>query len=304
MTLPAQPDSAAIAGLLQATARSVVVCDAFSRIVWVNPGFTRLTGYTPSEAVGRNPGKLLQGSRTDRATVARLHEALTAGRAMQCEILNYRKDGSYYWNDLEIIPLRDTAGILTGYISLQEEITLDRQRIAALARHAPGLLCQFHSTPGQPPRLHAFDDVQAQRIYGFTAEQLDRDFTPCLERIPADERTALLAAIEQSAKRLTAFACEITYAHPDGSLRRQLVRSSPEAKADGSTLWHGYVDDITDQHQQRERLSRLEAQVPGMMYQFELDTDGKGSRKYNLSHPSSRPYCPYHRQRGRHLSLS
>jgi two-component system sensor histidine kinase EvgS len=224
--------------------------------------------------VGRNPGKLLQGSRTDQGTIARLREALTAGRAMQCEILNYRKDGSHYWNDLEIIPLRDATGTLTGFISLQEEITLDRQRIAALARHAPGLLCQFHSMPGQPPRLHAFDDVQAQRIYGFTAEQLDRDFTPCLERIPPDERGVLLAAIELSAKRLTAFLAEFSYSHPDGTVRRHLVRSSPEAKTDGSTLWHGYVDDITDQHHQRERLELIEAQTPGMVYQFELAPDG------------------------------
>jgi len=272
-----QPDPAPdlCSRLFELTQRSVVVCDQHRRIVWVNPSFTRLTGYTLEEAVGRNPGRLLQGARTDQTTVARLHAALTEGRAMQCELLNYRKDGSHYWNDLEIMPLRDADGTVSGYISLQEEITLERRRIAALARHAPGLICQFHIAPTGPPRLLAFDENQALHFYGFTSDQLAQDFTPCLERILSDERKEVLAAIEESARKGTPFCAEHTYAHPDGTLRRYLIRSSPERLPDGGTLWHGYVDDLTEQHAHRERLSLVAAQVPGVVYQFEQSANGQ-----------------------------
>ncbi|MEA1832894.1 PAS domain-containing protein [Methylobacterium durans] len=90
-------------------------------IAYVNPAFTRLTGYAADEVTGRTP-RLLQGPLTDRAALDRLRADLTTREAFEGTTTNYRKDGSPYILHWHITPLRDEDGALTHWISLQREI--------------------------------------------------------------------------------------------------------------------------------------------------------------------------------------
>ncbi|MCX7371236.1 MAG: PAS domain-containing protein [Alphaproteobacteria bacterium] len=117
----------------------VVVTDAARRIEWVNAAFERVTGWTLADIRGRSPGSVLQSEATDADTVALMRRALDAGEPVQTELLNRRRDGRPYWVRLNIQPLRDAAGRLAGYMSVQSEITGEReQRLAreAAARQA------------------------------------------------------------------------------------------------------------------------------------------------------------------------
>jgi PAS domain S-box-containing protein len=78
------------------TDNAVVLSDAVGRVIWVNEGFTRLTGYTLDEVLGRTAGSVLQGPGTDGDTVRRIREHLRKGEGFNAEILNYRKDGRDY----------------------------------------------------------------------------------------------------------------------------------------------------------------------------------------------------------------
>ena len=100
-------------------------------IVYVNPAFTRLTGYRASEAAGRSP-RLMQGPGTDRATLASLGSALRSGREVREKVLNYHKDGSPYWLDLRIVPLRDGKGVITHFAAVERDVTEDKRRLDAL----------------------------------------------------------------------------------------------------------------------------------------------------------------------------
>ena len=91
-------------------------------LVWVNPAFEAVTGYTAATAVGRNC-RFLQGPGTDRADVARVREALDAGRGVEQVLLNYRSDGTAFWNALSISPLRDGEGTVTHYVGVQSDVT-------------------------------------------------------------------------------------------------------------------------------------------------------------------------------------
>jgi diguanylate cyclase (GGDEF)-like protein/PAS domain S-box-containing protein len=91
-------------------------------ILYVNPAFTDVTGYTPEEAIGQTP-RMLRGPKTDPHTGAKVRTALEAGEPVRTEVLNYAKDGHTYWLDLNIIPLRNEDGQITHFAAIQRDIT-------------------------------------------------------------------------------------------------------------------------------------------------------------------------------------
>lgn len=91
------------------------------RILYVNPAFTRITGYLPEEVLGKTP-RLLQGPNTDRATLARLRTSLHNWEPAVVELLNYRKDGSEFWVELSVVPVMNQEGRYTHWIAVQRDI--------------------------------------------------------------------------------------------------------------------------------------------------------------------------------------
>lgn len=92
------------------------------KIVYVNDGFTKLTGYSKEEAIGQTP-RILQGPKTERATLDRLKTCLIEGKSFFGQAVNYRKDGSEFINQWDIHPLFNEAGTITHWVSYQHDIT-------------------------------------------------------------------------------------------------------------------------------------------------------------------------------------
>lgn len=105
------------------TDNSVIICDKHGLIEYINPGFSKLTGYTIDECRGKKPGELLQGKHTDAETKQRIREKLDARKPFYDEIVNYNKDGESYWISLAINPVFDEKGELDKFISIQTNIT-------------------------------------------------------------------------------------------------------------------------------------------------------------------------------------
>lgn len=101
----------------------VIITDAKGLIEYVNPGFEKLTGYTSEEVMGRKPGEFLQGPETSAETRAKIRQQLHAGAPFYDEILNYTKSGEPYWISMSINPVRNDAGELVRFISVQANIT-------------------------------------------------------------------------------------------------------------------------------------------------------------------------------------
>lgn len=126
------PD-AVVAGAFASLGEGVLVADAGRIFLSANPAFQRITGYGMQEKAGQ-PCAFLQGPETSPETIARIRTALTAGQPFSGEVLNYRKDGSCFWNDLTINPVRDAKGALTHFIGVVRDITAHkeiRQRLEA-----------------------------------------------------------------------------------------------------------------------------------------------------------------------------
>ncbi|WP_240009218.1 PAS domain-containing protein [Halobaculum rubrum] len=96
-------------------------------MVYVNEGFEALTGYSESEALGRNC-RFLQGEETREEPVAEMRKAVAEAQPVSVVLRNYRKDGSQFWNRVSIAPVRDEAGTVTSYIGFQEDVSDRKER--------------------------------------------------------------------------------------------------------------------------------------------------------------------------------
>jgi PAS domain S-box-containing protein len=95
-------------------------------LVYVNDAFIRMSGYHKDELIGKNC-RFLQGPDTDIGSVKFLKSKMDKEMPVHTEVLNYRKDGTPFWNELVIQPLRDEAGTLLFYIGLQLDVTNRKQ---------------------------------------------------------------------------------------------------------------------------------------------------------------------------------
>ena len=138
-----------------AAAQSITIADAIAPdtpLVYANQAFLDLTGYSSAEVLGANC-RFLQGPDTDPAAVATFREAARAGREVCTVLLNYRRGGTPFWNEVTLSPVLDADGLITHVIGYQVDVTLRVEHDAHVwkavdARHligqAQGIIMRAH----------------------------------------------------------------------------------------------------------------------------------------------------------------
>jgi PAS domain S-box-containing protein len=101
------------------------------KIVYINDAFTKMTGYSKDEVIGKSP-RMFQGSRTSREKLDKLRKALETWEACDIEIVNYKKNGESFWINMTLAPVTDTTGKYTHWISIQRDITERMNYIKAI----------------------------------------------------------------------------------------------------------------------------------------------------------------------------
>jgi diguanylate cyclase (GGDEF)-like protein/PAS domain S-box-containing protein len=125
-------------------------------ITWVSPGFELLTGYSAGEVMGRDP-KFLQGPDTDPRSISLLTEAVAAGRDAYVTLLNYRADGTPFWNEVAIAPQHDAeSGRVLRWLGTQRDVT-DRMRASARLHE----LAYFDTLTGLANRAALHDELRS-----------------------------------------------------------------------------------------------------------------------------------------------
>ncbi len=126
------------------------------RIIYVNEAFTRMTGYSAEQVIRQTP-RILQGPKTDRTQLHRVRQALKNEQSVRVELINYRKDGSEFWVEIEIVPVADETGQLTHWVSVQRDITerkFAEERLQllerAIAASNNGIIISDAQCPGNP----------------------------------------------------------------------------------------------------------------------------------------------------------
>jgi PAS domain S-box-containing protein len=138
---------------LTAAANTIVITDRDGKIEWVNPAFTKLTGYSADEAIGRTP-RILKSGRHPPEFYSNMWQTILAGNVWHGELVNKRKDGNSYTEDMTITPVRGADGQIAHFVSIRQDITERRlledqlrqtQKMEAIGQLASGVAHDFNN---------------------------------------------------------------------------------------------------------------------------------------------------------------
>jgi PAS domain S-box-containing protein len=194
----AEAERVLLSTAIEQAAETVVITDRDANIQYVNPAFSRTTGYTRSEAIGRNP-RVLKSGQHDAKFYQEMWATLTAGKIWHGEFTNRRKEGTLFVEEATIAPVRDASGEITNFIAIKYDITEHKQAEKALeeselhyrqlferSESALGIYQMVSDAQGDPrdfrflnvnPSFERITGLKRSQIVGHTALEI----TPGLE---------------------------------------------------------------------------------------------------------------------------
>jgi phosphoserine phosphatase RsbU/P len=208
---------------LAASAEGITIADATladNPLIYANAGFERLTGYSVAEVLGRNC-RFLQGAGTDIETVDLLRTAVREKREVTVQLLNYRKDGTPFWNRLSITPVLDGSGAVTHFIGVQSDVNEEKQAKEALEKANSLLEAANQATRRDLEAAAAVQNaLLPAKLPQFPGFEFAYQFHPCtdvggdsLNVFALDHRHAGLYILDVSGHGVAAALLSVTLTH-------------------------------------------------------------------------------------------
>lgn len=270
------------ASAVRATRMPMIITDPRlpdNPIVFVNDAFGKLTGYDRSEIMGRNC-RFLQGQDTDMDDIGRVRDAIAAREAIELDLLNYKKDGTYFWNRLLVSPVFNNDGNLLYFFASQYDVTLERERLVNLQRDRDGLETEvarrITELQDSEQRLQFALDAGRLGAWSFNIDTqrltASAEFKKIVGRKPAesltvselkeaiypDDRLMKVEAVQQAVRDRSLLDIEYRVQTPAGEERWVQMRGQASYRADGTPLAIvGTAQDVTDRKRAEEHRALL-----------------------------------------------
>ena len=277
---------------VDATADAVVITDARPTppadrgVLHVNPAFTRMTGYRPEDVLGRNL-RFLQGRDTDPAAVARLRAAVDGHRAAREELLNYRRDGTPFWVELDIAPFADERGEVANWVGVLRDTTERRATQEALQRVA-GELRERTAQLTEVARLARIGSwiwraghnamewsEETYEVLGVARETFTPTVEAFLSQLDPRDAPRARAACWQAVQSGHSVHLELRVKPSAGRVREIIWNGTARQAADGRTVeLRGYCQDVTERREAEaalrhgEKLRALGKLTGGIAHEF------------------------------------
>jgi PAS domain S-box-containing protein len=149
----AEDAHARLATAVEQAAEAIVITDTSGEILYVNPAFEKTAGYTREEAVGKNP-RILKSGKHDSAFYRQMWESLTQGKVWSGRIINKKKNGALYEEEMTISPIRDSSGKVINYVAVNRDVTQEvaleeqlrqAQKMESIGQLAGGVAHDFNN---------------------------------------------------------------------------------------------------------------------------------------------------------------
>ncbi len=259
------------------------------RIMYVNPAFEKMSGYSAEELYGKTP-RMLQGTKTDRQVMDSLREALERGDTWSGETFNYRKDGTPYILQWNVAPVHDREGDILYWTSVQRDVTEEREAEAVLKRQR-NLLAQTQRLAGgwefnlETEEIHWTEEVY--RIHE-VEPGTDIDLEDGINFYAREAQPLIRSAVERCIETGEPYDLELPFVSAKGSRKWVRAVGAVAEERDGKvTKLAGAFQDITERYQaqlalkeQEERLRGIANSVPGVIFQFFTRPDGTRGTRY------------------------
>ncbi len=245
---------------LDAADDAIVITDRSGVIEWVNPAFTRLTGYSAGEVRGQNP-RLLNSGVQDQAFYGQLWNTILSGEVWRRELVNRRKDGTLYIEDLSITPVRASSGEIAHFIAVKQDVTERKRAEDALRDANQALKALIAASPVSIVALDPEGHVKAwnpasERVFGWSEAEVLGRFLPYVPQDKLDEYRALR---ERVLRGESFTGIEVTRLRRDGTPIEISVSTAPLHDASGRvTGIMGVNVDITERKRSQQELRRIE----------------------------------------------
>jgi PAS domain S-box-containing protein len=249
------------------TTNSVVITDAHGKIQWVNDAFTALTGFELNEIMGKKPGAFLQGPETDPAVVRYMRKKISNRQAFKCDTVNYSKSGHKYWIRIQSQPEFDSIGKITGFFSIQTDISKEKDAEQAILKLSKTLTLATTSAKMGIWDWNLVDDIvtldkRMYELYGNETLNITDTLNLRENSIHPDDFERLNNDINDAIMGIRDFKTEFRVVWPDKSIHFLEAHAivSRNKKGIGIRMIGGNVD-ITERKEAEEELIKLNEEV-------------------------------------------
>ena len=264
----------------------VSITDLNGIITYANDKLCQISGYTRNELVGRNHRILNAGVHSQRY-FAGMWETIARGEVWNGEICNRAKDGTLFWVNATLVPLRDDTGKPTMYIAIRTDITERKAmeskikgaeaRLRRITNTVPGVVFQWQVSD----TYYKFNFVseRLEEVLGISPEALMADSSLTTRQIVPEDQERVVSGVLQSARERTSWRGDYRVRLPGNSVRwiRSEINPEPELAEDGSTVFTGIWQDVTELVEADARLRDITRNVPVAVYQFRFNANGTHS---------------------------